>query len=380
MQKAVKIVHIIRSRISLYLKPCLMKANIRNRESMCVVYGFLLLLAGCFFQGSFGLGMKKYQPYSWEAFWTVFSIIGILVIPVVWTWIEVPDFMSYIRELPNDVLITVPVCGLIWGISSVLFGKAVDTVGVSLTYGLNMGISASLGSLIPLFVSGDIPVARSFIVLLIGMVIMLYGVWVITKAGLDKEADLKKRLALANTPSGAAPLKEASGLTKGLLMASAAGLGSAAMNIGFSYANQVVDIAKEHGTSGTAASLIPWVITLTGGFIANAGYAIYKLIKNRTYRDYAAKGSGKALGKALLTAVIWFLALAFYAKATVLLGSLGAVVGWLAFNGLALIISNGWGLLDGEWKGFDAPRKKLLQGNVILIVSWIIVGIANSLA
>ncbi|MGV2794871.1 rhamnose/proton symporter RhaT, partial [Clostridium perfringens] len=55
-----------------------------------MIYGFLLLLAASLFQGSFGLGMKKYQPFSWEAFWVVFSVIGILLIPAGWTWLEVP--------------------------------------------------------------------------------------------------------------------------------------------------------------------------------------------------------------------------------------------------------------------------------------------------
>ncbi|WP_151736174.1 L-rhamnose/proton symporter RhaT [Paenibacillus tengchongensis] len=336
-----------------------------------MVYGFLLLLLACFFQGSFGLGMKKYQPFSWEAFWTIFSLVGILMIPVLWTWIEVPDFFSYIRQTPGDVLWTASICGFIWGISSIMFGKAIDTIGVSLTYGVNMGISASLGSLIPLFIFGNIPAAGSFTVLLIGTAIMLGGVVVITRAGLVKE----RMLAAASGGTGAG-----AGLSKGLIIASVAGLGSAAMNIGFSYASEAADIAVLAGTPRISASLISWVITLSGGFVANFVYALVLLIKNRTYRDYVAKGAGMAYLKALVTALIWYLALGFYAKATALLGPLGSVVGWLAFNGLSLIISNAWGLKDGEWKGFAAPKKLLLWGNVVLILSWIVVGIANSMA
>ncbi|WP_150266904.1 L-rhamnose/proton symporter RhaT [Paenibacillus tepidiphilus] len=336
-----------------------------------MVYGFLLLLLACFFQGSFGLGMKKYQPFSWEAFWTIFSLVGILMIPVLWTWIEVPDFFSFIKQTPGDVLWTASICGFIWGISSIMFGKAIDTIGVSLTYGVNMGISASLGSLIPLFIFGNIPAAGSFTVLLIGTAIMLGGVVVITRAGLLKE----KMLAAASAGSATG-----GGLSKGLIIASVAGLGSAAMNIGFSYASEAADIAVAAGTPRISASLISWVITLSGGFVANFVYALVLLIKNRTYRDYVAKGAAMAYVKALATALIWYLALGFYAKATALLGPLGSVVGWLAFNGLSLIISNAWGLKDGEWKGFAAPKKLLLWGNVILILSWIVVGIANSMA
>ncbi|UQZ36010.1 rhamnose/proton symporter RhaT [Paenibacillus sp. PK3_47] len=336
-----------------------------------MIYGFLLLLLGCFFQGSFGLGMKKYQPFSWEAFWVIFSVVGILIIPAAWTWIEVPNFFSYIRQTSGDVLWTAAFCGFLWGISSIMFGKAIDSIGVSLTYGVNMGISASFGSLIPLFIFGNIPAAGSFTVLLIGAAIMLAGVAVITRAGLLKEKMI--------TASGSGTSRGGS-LTAGLVIASVAGLGSAAMNIGFSFANEAVDIAVADGVPKISASLISWVITLSGGFIANFAYAFILLIKNKSYKDYVAKGAGTAYAKALATALIWFLALGFYAKATALLGPLGAVVGWLIFNGLALIISNAWGLKDGEWKGFAAPKKLLLRGNAILILSWIVVGIANSMA
>lgn len=340
-----------------------------------VLTGFLLLLLACFFQGSFGLGMKKYQPFSWEAFWVVFSVVGILLVPLIWTWLEVPEFMSYIRETPSKVLGLASLCGLIWGISSILFGKAVDTIGVSLTYGVNMGISASLGSLIPLILFGNVPPALSFGMLLVGMVIMLGGVVVITKAGLDKEKRMEQQGGVRDEVSSSSK-----SLSKGLLMASLAGLGSAAMNIGFSYSNRTLEIAAGHGVSEMSASLIPWVVTLSGGFVANFAYASYQLIKNRTYRDYVKAGCGKAYAKAIVTSLIWFFALGFYAKATVLLGPIGASVGWLAFNGLALIVSNAWGLKDGEWRGFPGPKQQLMLGNAILIVSWIVVGIANGLA
>ncbi|WP_334073226.1 MULTISPECIES: L-rhamnose/proton symporter RhaT [Paenibacillus] len=342
-----------------------------------MIYGFLLLLAASLFQGSFGLGMKKYQPFSWEAFWVLFSVIGILLIPIGWTWLEVPSFMDYVRQTPVQVLVLASFCGLLWGVSSILFGKAVDTIGVSLTYGVNMGISASLGSLIPLLIFGNIPPARSFVLLLIGMAVMLGGVVVITKAGLDRDNSRKTQGSERQPEQGG---QQGRGLSKGLLMASFAGLGSAAMNIGFSYASQTLKIAAEQGVPEINASLIPWVVALSGGFVANFVYALYLLIRNRTYRDFTKTGSGKAYFKAIVTSFVWFFALGFYAKATVMLGPIGSSVGWLAFNGLALIVSNAWGLKDGEWKGFAGPKKWLLAGNVILIVSWIVVGISNSLA
>ncbi|BCN30037.1 L-rhamnose/proton symporter RhaT [Anaeromicropila herbilytica] len=332
-------------------------------------YGFIVLILAGIFQGSFGLGMKNYKPFSWEAFWGLFSLVGAFIIPQAIMRVEVPNYMEYILDTPAKTVVLAMICGFIWGISALLFGKAIDSIGMSLTYGLNMGISASLGSFLSLFILGDLPKTKVLVTLIIGYIVMLLGVFVITKAGLLKDKESK-----ANKDNESNPL-----FVRGIMLAMFAGLGSAAMNIGFTFANKSVDLAIQDGVKPINASLISWIIVLAGGVIPQVVYPIYLMIKNRTYKNYVQKGCHVAYGKLLVTSILWFLALDVYAKASILLGDLGPVVGWVAFNALSLIISNGWGLLTGEWKGFIIPKKLLLYGNLILVVSFIIVGLANSL-
>ena len=104
-----------------------------------------------------------------------------------------------------------------------------------------------------------------------------------------------------------------------------------------------------------------------------------KLIKNKTYVNYVQPCCGKAYFKVLLTSFVWFAALAVYGKATALFGAYGPSIGWVAFNGLALIIANIWGFRDGEWKGFAKARNVALLGNAVIIVALVVVGISNSL-
>lgn len=165
----------------------------------------------------------------------------------------------------------------------------------------------------------------------------------------------------------------------GLIMALASGAGSAAINIGATASNYPVNLAVAQGVNSTSASLLSWVVVFAGGFLANFIYAMTKLIRNKTYTDYVKPGCGKAYFKVVLTSVVWFSALAIYGKATAMLGTLGPVVGWVAFNGLALIIANAWGFLDGEWKGFAKARKVALYGNAVIIAALVVVGISNGL-
>lgn len=167
----------------------------------------------------------------------------------------------------------------------------------------------------------------------------------------------------------------------GLLMALASGFGTAAINIGYTYASRASALAVANGINPVSASLIAYVIVFaSGGFISNIGYALWMLNKNHTFSDFSRPGSSFAWFKALLTGCIWFGALGLYAKSTALLGDLGPVIGWIAFLSGALIISNAWALKTGEWRGYERPKKMMLLGNVVLVLSVAIVGYANGLA
>lgn len=339
-----------------------------------VAVGFLVLLIATVFQGSFGICFKKYQPFSWEAFWALFSIIGVLLMPHIWCAILVPDYFSYLTSTPMVTLVTGAACGFFWGISSIWYSLAINYIGVSLVTGINLGLSNLLGSLIPMFVLGTFPSASSLILLLVGQAILLGGVAVLSKAGFMKNDTVKvedKQDAKSKTKSL---------FMVGFIMALASGAGSAAINIGGSFSNYPVNLATEAGVTPMYANLLQWPVVFFGGFLANFGYAVYKLIKNKTYTDYTKPGCLKAYGKVLLTSFVWFAALGVYAMATALLGDFGPVVGWVAFNGLALIIANLWGFKDGEWKGHPKARNVALIGNAIIIVSLFVVGIANGMA
>ncbi|MCP1225832.1 L-rhamnose/proton symporter RhaT [Sebaldella sp. S0638] len=276
------------------------------------IYGFGVLLLACVFQGSFGICFKKYQPFSWEAFWALFSIIGVLLIPHIWAYIEVPSYMKYILQTPVHVLLIGALAGFFWGISAIWYSRAIDTIGVSLTSGINIGASTILGSLIPMLILKTVPAANVLTVLLIGQVIMLLGVAALTKAGLMKGSVDSADKGLS------------SAMKSGIILALISGLGSASLNIAYSYTQVPVQNAIADGIPAISASLISWPVVFFGGFLANFFYA-------------------------------------------------------LSNNGIALVIANAWGLKDGEWKGYPEAKKVMFIGNGILIISFIVLGIANGM-
>lgn len=334
-----------------------------------MIEGMLLVLVASIFQGSVGLGLKKYKPFSWEAFWFLFVLVSAGIIPHVWMWIEVPRYMTYILQAPVPILLSAILCGAFWGVSSLMFGKAIEKIGIALVYGINMGIGASLGSLVGFLIIGNLPEKNAFLVFLLSMLVMLIGVGVIIKAGICRDQESQVMAHEDTKQTGA-------GFVIGLVIALIAGIGSGALNIGFIYSDAIVKLALQDGIAPQSASVLGWMPVLIGGIIPQLLYTMYLMIKNKTYTDYK-KAPPKAYGKALLTSVIWFCALTFYAKATVMLGNFGAALGWVAYTAIALVVSNYLAIKVGEWDGHTTSKKLLIRGNLLLIVAFVLVGISN---
>ena len=132
--------------------------------------GYILLLLAGICQGSFGLGYKKYTPLSWEVFWGIYNVLCMLIMAV-WTLILVPDF-GIIVASAEPIHIIIPIlCGVVWGLSTPAFSKSVLLVGMSMCFGVNMGVSAAVGSIIPYF-SGEKELSVSSLILFIISIII----------------------------------------------------------------------------------------------------------------------------------------------------------------------------------------------------------------
>lgn len=333
------------------------------------VKGLIIIFVAGLFQGSWALGIKKSEPLSWESLWAPFSLIGMLIIPVLITWFVIPDFMDIYKSVPIGLFFKPVLYGTLWGIGAVTFGLSIRYIGMSLTYGINMGIASAVGSLIPFFQIENLSVSLVSLVL-IGTIIMVAGIILITIAGTLREK-------LQNSESGEIVKKGQTRL--GIIFALFGGFATAAFNIGFNEARPIIDIAADRGISVTNASLLAWILVLSGGFVINFLYSLFLIFRNKSYKDYKAAGSTKAIFKVIATAIMFFAAIGIYGQGAAAMGKLGTVIGWVMFMALALIVSNLWGLKTGEWRNLIRPKNYLLVGNLILILAWIMLGFANSL-
>ena len=325
-----------------------------------------LVLVASIFQGSFGLGMKFMAPLKWEAWWLVHSIIAMFMLPLVWATLVVPDLFNVISAAPLESILIGMLFGLLWGIGGVMFGKSIPYIGISLTYGIVMRLCAAAGSLIPFFTKDNVLDLPSFPYIIGGVVVMLVGVAITAVAGIQKDKIAK------------AGVGEKINLKTGLIIAVLSGLLSALLSVGFDNGKPIGDLAVEAGALTRNSSLAIWVVVLWGGFLMNAGYAVFLLFRNKTWSSFKVEKSGKAYGWAILASLFWFGALGIYGQGATLMGDMGSVVGWPILLGVSLIVSNLWAYLNNEWKGASKPFAILLFGLLVLIIATLILGYSNS--
>ena len=315
--------------------------------------GFLLLIAAGICQGSFGLGYKKYHPYTWAAFWGIYNILCI-VVSAAFAWVTAPQLWTIMAARGFTYWLVPLLCGALWGLSAIGFSKGISLIGMSMVYGISMGISTIVGSAGPIFINGNLPSGTSAFLFWLGLLLTLVGVAVITAAGVKCDGGVK-------------------GSALGIVLAVVSGLGSGAMNVGFSHSEDISADFAALGYSQAAISSGRWLPVLVGGCLMGAVWCVFELSAKREWGSVTAKGSGIRALKLLGVSVVWYAALLLYGLSSDMLGEIGSSIGWILFNSLALIISVLWGIKTGEWK--NKRKTMLFTGCAILIAAWILIAL-----
>ena len=84
---------------------------------------------------------------------------------------------------------------------------------------------------------------------------------------------------------------------------------------------------------------------------------------------------------ALVYGLLFFIPSALLGKGMLLLGALGASVGWGLVQGTLILGGQLLGFASGEWRGVSGPpRRQIYLAIVLLVVAMVILAFANALA
>ena len=330
--------------------------------------GTFLVLLGGVSTGCFPLPMKFVKNWKWENIWLFYSIVGLLALPWLAAFATVTDLFSVYRATSLHTLSLTMLFGFLWGVGNVLFGEAVAMVGVALTFAIVAGLCAGVGSLIPLILlKPDRLIAPSGMIIILGVFMTIAGVAILGAAGIRREKRLSQRAA-----SGSVLL--------GISLCVASGVLGSMLNFSFAFGASIADEAVRRGTVPSSGSYAGWAIALLGGLVSNGGYAVVKLVRNRTWGRFHQPGTVQAYCLSALMGMLFCFGFLLYGKGATMLGSLGSVVGWPVFQATTIMISTATGAACGEWHGADRSFLYLnIAGLGVLVAAIVVVSVGNQL-
>lgn len=329
-------------------------------------FGVGMVILGGLMQGGFAVPMKHMRAWRWENVWLVYSVVGLLVFPWLLVWATVPGSWEILHQASGMTLAEIALFGFGWGVGAVLFGLGINRVGLALTFAIVPGMSAALGSLLPLLVMHPRYIfTRQGYYFLAGLALVLVGIAVCAFAGHRRDRKSKE----PSDRSGR------SSFWVGLLICVLSGIFSSMLNFSFAFGKSLQQLTLAAGARTAMASNLIWALALTAGFVVNAGYCVFLLQRNRTWNNFLYQRKSALLywGGAAVMGILWFGGLAAYGVGASALGSMGAVVGWPVFMAIMIIAGNVFGAVSGEWKGSGRATHAYTWLGIVVLVAAIYV-------
>jgi L-rhamnose-H+ transport protein len=325
-----------------------------------MVIGLLLTLVAGTMGGSFALPMRYMKKWAWENIWTVWSLVALILIPWLLALATVPHLSSVYRAVGPRALLLPSVFGLLWGVSSFLFGLGVDLAGMSLTFAVVNGLSSAIGSWVPMTVQhpGRVLTVGGVIASL-GVLGVVSGVAVCSWAGHIRSRQKDN----PGVPSD----QRSRDFWRGLAVVIASGLLAPCLNLGFAFGQKISSAAVTAGGSPATSTNAVLALVLAAGFVTNFAYCLYRLVRNKSVGLYRIPESGKYFMLGIIMGALWILTFALYGSATSYYGEYGTVVGWPMLMAVVTIVSSLWDVRHGEWT--KRALRVMAPGVMILILS-----------
>ncbi|MEM9686458.1 MAG: L-rhamnose/proton symporter RhaT [Bacteroidota bacterium] len=336
-----------------------------------MIEGILLAIGAGLMLGLYALPKKFTKDFTFENTWALFFMLTMFLVPVTASVMLIRDFSNVFAAIPGDILFQMAVASFLWGIGVMMWGKAIDHIGLSLGFSLFIGTVILIGSLLPFLVDG-LPDPHTFLIILGGIALVLIGVIFNGKAGLTREKDE----AATEKPS------KKGTMTTGILIAISGGL----LATGFSYANAVGRPAIHEACQNAGnpewvtAVAVMFPIFLSGGVVM-AAYFTWQLSAKKAWSAFKTRSFGRNLLLILIMAVFHYAASALFAFAAFTLGEVGNTVGYAIFNTACVITAIISGIITGEWINASTKAKNFLYGSLACMVLGIIItAIGNGLS
>jgi hypothetical protein len=403
--------------------------------------GILSVVSAGLISGSGMWPFKLMRMFRFEHWYFVATFLGLIVLPWTATLAGCPHALRSLQGVPTFDLIKGNLFSVGFGLGSVMGCLSYTRIGVGLTGAILLGLSVSLGAILPmsfkgsgLFQNAPNLASPAGVMVLGGVAVMLVGVVLTSVAGFGHDRQLRKKRPRAEK------------FLTGLLMAIAAGILTAFMPFAFVYTqgpiianlsvvepagmvavavdgdaelsgwHQVaadgtitlkniglievgglsaqeaswhiqsrLDAAPSSGgrvlvtTGSVPATFGAFAAGLFGGAIVCVAFAAYLLTRNRSWGVFLQSRKETAL--AAIMGVNTCLSIAMMFKGMLLLGALGASIGYGIYGAMSIAGMQSLSFISGEWRGVHGrPRMQMYAAIGLFIAAVGIMTYARTLS
>jgi L-rhamnose-H+ transport protein len=160
---------------------------------MMLVPLMAVVFAGCM-NGSFAAPMTRMRGWQWQHTWFVWSLLAMFVIPVSVMAATVSNVGAVYRIAGPGAIASTAFYGVLWGAGTVLFGLGISRIGIALSFGIVLGTSSSVGTLVPsLVLRWGRALSHADLLVLIGAAFVLMGVAFSARSGWLRESTRSER-------------------------------------------------------------------------------------------------------------------------------------------------------------------------------------------
>lgn len=326
------------------------------------------------------LPLQKVKKWSWDTYWLLQASFAWFIFPFIIGFLTVPNLMDVFAEADTSVLVNATLLGSIYGFGGMCFGLAIRHIGYSLTYTISIGISAILGTIVPLIMHGELIKkfdAPGGNIVFLGMFFALIGIVICGIAGYKKEKDLKGLKV-----EGSEPLTF--DMKKGLTLTIIAGVLSAVFGISLEVGEPLSVIAEANG-AGQFQGNAKLILSTGGAFITNLiWFTIVGLKKGTLKQLIDVKGIGVStytlnVGMSILTGALWYGQFFFYGIGHTNMGDFG-FASWVIHMSMLIFFSYIVGIIMKEWTQVSKKTNTvLIVALVVLITSFVVMAYGTML-
>ncbi|MGE4586326.1 MAG: L-rhamnose/proton symporter RhaT [Mangrovibacterium sp.] len=306
------------------------------------------------------------RNWSWGSFWLIQALFAWILMPLMVGWLTVPRFFTVLAEAPPAALCPAFLLGAVYGFGSMSFGMAIRHIGYSLTYTLSIGISAVLGTLMPLLIFGGWQkyfCRPGGMTVLVGMMLSVLGVALCGWAGFRKEKEISRMEGM----------KTEFNMISGLILAIIGGVLSGVFNISLEYGQPIADMAAGYG-AGRFEGNAKLIVSTSGCWLVNLIWFTVAGIRQKTLGEFVpntrlhASVILKNVMWSAMAGTLWFFQFFFYGLGHIQMGKF-QFASWVMHMSMLIFFSYVIGVIRKEWKNLSRKTYILLMTALIILIA-----------